>query len=164
MQPYKVIRDTFREAYNLAEEKSPDSSTKVGAIVAVPGGPILYGWNHFLPGFGSDADLERPRKYMLIEHAERHVVYQAANQGISLKGACMLCPWAGCADCARAIILSGITTVIAHNSALIKTPPRWTEELKIAAQLFEHSGVEYIRWAGEVGDCKNLFNGEYWAP
>src|SRR5574340_605327 len=118
MQPYKVIRDTFREAYNLAEEKSPDSSTKVGAIVAVPGGPILYGWNHFLPGFGSDADLERPRKYMLIE----------------------------------------------HYSAYIKTPPRWTEELKIAAQLFEHSGVEYILLAGEVGDYKNLFNGEYWAP
>ncbi len=154
----------MREAYTLAEANSPDNSTKVGAIVVARGGETLYGYNHFLPGFGSEADLERPRKYLLIEHAERHTVYQAAHKGISLEGGVMFCPWAGCADCARAIILSGIKTVVAHNSALIKTPPRWTAELEIAAQLFKHSGVEYIRWEGEVGFCKNLFNGEYWAP
>jgi dCMP deaminase len=157
----------MRESYIFADENSPDPSTKVGAILFLSDGITkLFGTNHLLTGYPkTPADLtNRARKYKLIEHAERDVIYQAARVGFSTAGAIMFCPWAACTDCARAIGLSGIIKVIAHKDALDKTPDRWVEDLKIAKELFESMKVEYIQWSGKVGGCKNLFNGVYWSP
>lgn len=165
--PDEQVAYWMRESYNFAEEMSPDPSTKVGAILFFPNRLArLFGTNHLLTGYPkTPADLtNRARKYKLIEHAERDVIYQAAKIGFSTADAMMVCPWAGCSDCARAICSVGIKQVIAHKDALDKTPDRWLEDLQIAKELFESSGVNYIQWSGKVGDCKNLFNGVYWNP
>jgi len=157
----------MRESYIFAEENSPDPSTKVGAILFIPDqlNP-LFGTNHLLTGYPkTPADLtNRVRKYKLIEHAERDVIYQCAKAGFSTAGAVMICAWAGCCDCARAICSSGIIQVIAHKDALDKTPDRWQEDLQIAKEIFASCGVDYVQWNGKVGGCKNLFNGVYWEP
>lgn len=166
-----LIRDLMRVAYKVADDYSPDTSTKVGALVIVGnkadegGGSVVQGWNHYTPGFGNKPeDFERPRKYKLIEHAERHAVYTAAKHGYCTTGGIMVCPWAACTDCARAIILSGLKKIIAHGNALEKTPERWREELELAKTMFHDAGVEYEWWYGQVGDCRNLFDGQYWSP
>lgn len=54
---------------------------------------------------------ERPQKYQWVEHAERNAIYNAARMGIPLKGCTAYITLAPCADCTRALIQSGITTV-----------------------------------------------------
>lgn len=157
----------MRRAYNFADKNSLDPSTKVGAILFLFGQQNpLFGTNHLLTGYPkTPSDLtNRTRKYKLIEHAERDVIYQAAKIGFSTHDAVMVCPWAGCCDCARAICSSGIIRVIAHKNALDKTPERWLEDLQIARELFASCGVDYVQWGGKIGGCKNLFNGQYWEP
>lgn len=65
---------------------------------------------------------ERPAKYMWVEHAERNAVYNydepapysGFEHGMSypLHGATMYSPWAACHSCARAIVQSGIVTLV----------------------------------------------------
>jgi len=161
------IRAYMRLAYNLAAEISPDPSTQVGALLIHPSQQeILYGVNHLLPGYPkSPADLtDRARKYKIIEHAERDVIYKAARLGFPTNEAIMVCPWAACTDCARAICLSGVKRVISHADALDQTPSRWQEDLQMAKEIFKSANVEYVFWRGSVGACRNLFNGAYWNP
>ena len=79
---------------------------------------------------GLDLDLgilDRPRA--LLNHAERDSIYYAANRGVSLKGAIMVCPWAACCDCARAIIGSGISALVYHRQRYLLTDKRWIDSV-----------------------------------
>ena len=155
------IKDLLRRAYHLAE-RSTDPSTKVGAII-LHNMDECYGWNHIPPGINIDLT-DRTLKYKVIEHAERHAIFNAAKYGIALLNTILVCPWAACCDCARAIALSGISKVICHGDTIDKTPTRWQQDMAIAAQIFAASGVRYTKFYGKIGDCQNLFNGEIWYP
>ena len=161
-----VIRTYLQQAYNYATLNSHDNSTHVGSVI-VSETPrfTIFGTN----GFPSESlltkeNLERERKYPRIEHAERVAIYRAARQGYRLEGATMFCPWACCAECARAIVVSGIKAVYTHKEALDKTTDRWKESIEIATEILDHAGVDYIHWSGEVGDCVNLYDGQIWYP
>jgi len=155
------IKDLLRRAYHLAE-RSSDPSTKVGAII-LHDLDECYGWNHTPPGIEIDLT-DRVLKYKVIEHAERHAIFNAAKHGIALLNTILVCPWAACADCARAIALSGIFEVVCHGDAIDKTPERWQQDMAIAAQIFAGSGVKYTKFYGKLDYCENLFNGETWYP
>jgi dCMP deaminase len=158
-----MIESYLRSAYQLADLYSPDPSTKVGAIIVTKSN-IISGWNHLPPGLDEFDLTDRALKYKIIEHAERDAIFKAANEGISLYGATMFCPWAACCDCARAIVLSGIKEVVCHGNALEMTPDRWREDTELAKKIFEASGVIYTWWYGKLGDCQNLFDGKVWYP
>lgn len=111
----------FHDIARVIASRSKDPSTQVGAVVFDESKRILtVGYNGFPSGV-KETPLrwgKRPEKYMLVEHAERNAIYSAARNGISLQGA-SICIWASqpigvCADCARAIIQSGITTVYGY--------------------------------------------------
>lgn len=57
---------------------------------------------------------DRPLKYEFTEHAERNAIYNAARVGVPLSGCTLYLNWwpLPCADCARAVIQSGITSVV----------------------------------------------------
>jgi deoxycytidylate deaminase len=99
-----------------------------------------------------------------MEHAERGVIYLAAKAGLPTAGLIMICPWACCAECARAIALAGITQVIAHKQAHDKSPRRWQQSIEEGREILSACGVDYVLWSGEVGGVENLFNGEIWCP
>jgi dCMP deaminase len=154
----------LRQAYVVADEGSPDPSTRVGAIIRTTDNTIISGCNHLPPGM-EDIDLsDRALKYKVIEHAERDVIYKAVRRGLCLQDATMYCPWAACCDCARAIVLSGIKEVVCHGNALDQTPDRWREDIELAKKILVGGGVKYTWWYGELGQCQNLFNGTYWNP
>jgi len=79
-------------------------------------------------------------KYLFAEHAERNAIYNAAR---SLIGCTMYVMWFPCADCARAIIQSGIKKLV------VKLPnwddPDWGKHFRAARKMLEESGVE-IQW------------------
>ena len=161
-------REFMRSAYKLAYEESTDTSTKNGALLIHPVDEttMVGGVNSFAdPDMASDVrNYERPRKYQVTEHAERAVIYKAAKSGIRTRGLIMVCPWACCSDCARAIVLSGIPLVVAHKQAFAMTPDRWQEEIDIGLEILEGGGVTYHLLDSEIGGVENLFNGEVWYP
>ncbi len=159
---YTPLRDLMRPAYQFAYDNSTDTSTKVGALLVTEHCEVVtWGVNaHTNSAQLKDArNFERPRKYKVTEHAERASIYQAARKGIATEGLMMVCPWACCPDCARAIVLAGITQVYAHKAAFDMTPPRWREEVELGVEILEGSGVRYHLYEGTIDKFKNLFDG-----
>lgn len=156
----------MRVAYDYAAENSPDPSTQNGAILVDKAGSIqCYGANCFPKGVRETPERwERPLKYKIVEHAERNACYAAASLGIRTKGLIMICPWAPCPDCARAIVQSGICLLATHKQAYDLTLERWKTEIDLAVALLEEAGVEYRMFEGHVGAKPIRFNGSVWLP
>ncbi len=118
--------DYFLKMADLVATKSKDRSTKVGCVVVGPSNEVrTTGYNGFCRGIDDDVNSrhDRPDKYLWTEHAERNAVYNAARNGIKLECCTMYVNMFPCADCARAIIQSGITRVVAkRNTNLTKIP------------------------------------------
>ncbi len=145
-----VDTDWLRMARGLAQG-SLDKSTKVGAIIVLDRIPdtIVTGVNHIPPrSLRSDRPErdERPGKYTWYEHAERSAIFAAAKAGCELGGATMFVTsfptrFPPCADCARAIVLSGITRVVQEPH--LGDWERWRESCEVALELFKDAGVVY---------------------
>ena len=152
----------LRDAY-LVARFSDDKSTKVGAIIySYYGDELTTGCNKLLVNLPSDAP--REEKYMFVAHAEESAISRAAREGKKLSGAIMVCPWAACHDCAKAIVQAGIYDVYAHGDAIDKTPERWEKSYEAARIMFRENGVNYTNVYGKIGGCENLFDGEVWYP
>jgi dCMP deaminase len=160
-------KDLLKKAYQIATT-SRDPSTQNGALIVDKDGKVIAtGANNFPNGVKEDvpARWERPLKYKIIEHAERAVIYECARKGLATQGLTMVCAWACCSDCSRAIILSGIKLLVRHKQALDRSPAFWMEEIKIANQLLEESGVSVMDFDGEIGGTeKILHSGQFWLP
>lgn len=155
----------LRIAYGIAS-MSNDPSTKNGALLIDDKGNICSeGCNFFADGVCETLERwERPLKYEYVEHAERNVIYAAAKRGVKTNGLIMVCPWALCADCARAIIQSGIKLLVTHKQAYDRSPERWREQIDRALQMLKEAKVEVIMYDGKIGGVTNRHNGELWEP
>ena len=135
----------YIDVARLVASWSKDRNKKVGAVIINESNRIVStGYNGFPPGINDDIDArhERPAKYLYTEHAERNAIYSASNHGIKTGGCTMILEWYPCADCARAIIASGIKKVIC-------TPPdfsddRWGVSFKASEEMLKESGVEIV--------------------
>lgn len=129
---------------------SKDRSTRVGCVIVGPGNEVRsLGYNGFPRGLDDDMEERhvRPAKYKWTEHAERNAIYNAARLGISIDECKMYLPWFPCMDCARAIVQSGIRTLIAFPPDLQHS--QWGEDFRLALELLEEAGVE-VRWGEHV--------------
>lgn len=165
MDPYQISVDDIpakmRAVYALAR-KSNDTSTKNAAILCRERWNVAGGYNRVLDPFKEDpASYERPRKYLVTEHAERSAIFDAVGRGIDIRGTTMVANWVACPDCARAIVLSGIADVVCHKQCMDRTPERWREQVDLGLEILKRHGVRVIQWTGKVG-VKNINNGEEW--
>lgn len=95
---------------------SEDRDFQVGAVIVGPGHEVRATGYNGLPRGVADKDDSRfdrasGEKFFWIEHAERNAIYNAARAGVSLAGCTIYVNRFPCADCARAIIQSGIACV-----------------------------------------------------
>ena len=147
---------------------SPDPSTQNGAILAEPDGTPLYwtvAFNEFPLGVAyGEERWERPAKYGFIEHAERNAIYKAAAHGIPTAGLTLVCPWAACADCARAIIQARIARLVTLPPQKDSTHTRWDASIDQAFVMLDESGVEVVFLEDPIpGPLPTLRrNGEPW--
>jgi len=136
-------------AYMVAK-KSKDRSTQVGAVIVGPHQEIRStGYNGPCRGESDDdpAIQERPLKLMLFEHAERNALYNCAFCGVSSAGCTMYCTWGPpCADCARAIVQSGIKELVYH--AEFPGSHGWTDLTEAGHGLLTRGGVQVRPWSG----------------
>lgn len=157
------IREKLQAAYRVAM-RSPDRSTKNGAIICNQGWNVVSAYNRFVPGYGNlEHHHTRPLKYEITEHAERAVIIECAKRGIALDGLTLVANWVACPDCARAIALSGIKKVICHKECMDRTPDRWVYRVNLGLTIMENSGVEIVKWSGKIGTV-GYMNGERWYP
>lgn len=147
-------------AYRLAHQESTDPSTQNAAILMQAGIIIGKGVNRFSDGVQETEDRwERPKKYLFVEHAERNAIYDAARNGYKVEGSTLYCPWFACADCARAIIQTGVKEVVGHDLQLHKDAAHWNESIQFAFQMFDEAGVKY-RFIQCTLDETIRFNGQ----
>jgi dCMP deaminase len=147
---------------------SPDPSTQVGVVIYSPGirRLISSACNTFPHGLEVTPErLERPLKYTFIEHAERNAVYSLVNRSVAKPiDAVMAGTWVACTDCARAIVQSGIRTVIRHNNISDHTPDHWRESIDQADEIMGSAGVDVIDFRGPIQAEPILHNGQKWNP
>lgn len=138
----------LRLAQHIAQ-LSDDKSTKVGCIIVKDDIVVSTGYNGFPRKIISYPERHlRPAKYMWTEHAERNAIFNAARLGIALDGCSLFIAsdpmWGpSCADCARAVIQSGIKAEYVDAKALISIDWRadCAESIMIAIKMFEEAGV-----------------------
>ena len=125
---------------------SKDTSTKVGCVIVGPNREIRTTGYNGLPRGADDnnpARDVRPEKYKWYEHAERNAIYNAARVGVPLEGCTIYLTWFPCMDCARAIVQSGIKTLVSEEPDW--NHERFGEDFLKSAQLFSETGVT-VRW------------------
>jgi dCMP deaminase len=127
----------------LVASWSKDTNTKVGAVIVDTDNIVLsMGYNGFPRGCDDTKEdrYEKPIKYLYTEHAERNALYHAARHGVSLKGCTLYVTLFCCADCARGIIQSGITKVVAPKPDVEHV--KWGEHFKAAIDMLNEANVE----------------------
>jgi dCMP deaminase len=147
--------------YEVAE-RSPDESTRSGCYIADQDNtPISFGYNGFPRGIENTPERqERPLKYQYFEHAER--------KGTSCLGAKLYINWLPCTDCARGIIQSGISEVIAHKHGQLafkmsRGESVWDADHEEVFGMLDEAGVTFRWFDGSVR--KGLFgmwSGKYY--
>jgi deoxycytidylate deaminase len=169
ISPEQVKRDLFYLgiAYKVSMALSKDKSTKTGAIIVIDNSIIRLGDNIAGVGantvpFGVDVEewmLERPAKYDLEGHAERHSIYNAAWKGRSTWGATLYSPYFLCGPCADGAINSRIGTVVFHSKTLnwskeeLKENQKdWSRDTDIGRDLLERAKYTTYRMiSGDIG-------------
>jgi dCMP deaminase len=134
----------FLELAKLISSWSKDTSTKVGAVIVDDVRNVrATGYNGIPRNLSDDVEerSERPTKYFWVEHAERNAVYAAARRGESLEGCTLYCNHSPCADCARAIIQSGIKTVVFPDGTDAPTGGMG-ETFMVALNMLREAGIE----------------------
>ena len=134
----------FRELAHTVKKKSKDKNTQIGAVIVGKDKEIVStGYNSFPRGIDDNKNerQERPEKYFWFEHAERNAIYNAARIGVSTLGTTMYMTCGiSCADCARAIINSGISKIVLREGKGA-TNPMWQESAQRSIKMFEEAGV-----------------------
>jgi dCMP deaminase len=124
--------------------KSKDKSSKIGCVIVGPKNDVRStGYNGFPRGVNDDVEErhERPEKYFWTEHAERNAIYNAARFGAQLDGctAYIHGNHPPCAECARALIQSGIVRVVVSDQT--KNSEKWMESFKRSLIMFEETNT-----------------------
>lgn len=125
----------------IATTDHPEIST-VGAVITDGFDEILSVGKSSIPE-GVEKTPERrnkPGKFLYVEHAERDAIYRAAKNGVSLNQATLYSTRFPCADCARAIVLSGISKVVTRY--INPEKKRWLESCLAGIEILEEALVE----------------------
>lgn len=98
----------------VLSQRSLDPSTKHGCFICSDDHSILSAGFNSPPANSVDQNIPntRPEKYWYYEHSEKNAIYNAAKNGIGIKGATYYITGEPCVDCFRGIIQSGASNII----------------------------------------------------
>jgi len=137
----------FMGVAQLAAKRSKDPSTQVGACIVSPDNKILsIGYNGFPIGC-SDDDFPWEKtdttpdhnKYLYSTHSELNAILN--YRGGSLEGTKLYVTLFPCNECAKAIIQSGIRTLIYDSDKYAGS-----DSVVASKRMLDAAGVEYIQY------------------
>ena len=135
--------------------RSKDPNTQIGCIIAGPAHEIRStGYNSFPRGIRDDVPerLERPAKYLWMEHAERNAICNSARCGTPLEGCTLYVEIMPCMDCARAIVQAGITGVVVSRERMKQySSDYYNKHFGLVEVLFREAGVK-VRQVPELDE------------
>jgi dCMP deaminase len=136
----------FLEICRVVATRSKDPATQIGCAIVGPAHEIRSTGYNSLPRHVRDdvaERLERPTKYLWIEHAERNAIYNAARAGTSLEGCTLYAELTPCMDCARAIVQAGIVEVVLNEERVKKySSEQYNPHFALVDELFGEAGVK----------------------
>lgn len=135
----------MRLAEDIADFRSKDPSTQVGAFIASNDNKPLSlgyngtprGWNDDDFPWGKQGDNEIAKKYKFVVHAERNAILNAPGGTLSLRGATLYTTLYPCSECAKEIAQSGI-------SRLVYRSRREGLDTEAADMILQHAQVEMV--------------------
>ena len=144
-QKEEIWSKRFLEICETVAGWSEDRDHHVGAVIVGPGHEIrATGYNGLPRGVQASDDARFDRasgeKFFWIEHAERNAIYNAARSGAALDGCTIFVNRFPCADCARAIIQSGIVRVVAP--AIPENDGALDHSFAVAAIMLSEAGID----------------------
>ena len=156
----------YSERYIYASEHSNDISTYTAASLVDNKGKRLVIASNGFPKHHEQIEGwdQKPLKDAISNHAERSVIYKAAEKGVKTLGLTMVMPWVPCFPCANAIIYPGIKTLVCHKQMVDRTPQDWIPELEKAVNLLHLNGIKILAYDGKIGDCEGFMRKEHWNP
>jgi dCMP deaminase len=129
------------QAARLASSRSPNRVRRVGAVLVARDGTEIAACNTFPAGV---RDIEERHagdgRFVWMEHAERHAIFEAARRGICTAGGCLTTTFFPCIDCARAIVDSGIVCLDTPSPAF--ADPVWGASFERSEVILKEGGVE----------------------
>jgi len=134
-------------AFDTAK-RSPDPSTKVGAVIARMGRQIGVGWNQFSPGIPEDWWRDRERKYRAVVHAEEVALLSA---GPYTAFSIMYVTHHPCPHCAKLIAWSKVYRVVCPSGPW-RDDPEIAESCRQAREILDLAGVEVVHHTNGVLD------------
>lgn len=125
---------------------SKDPSTKVGACAIDPENKNILGvgYNGFPRGIRDDSRLDQKvTKYPLIVHAEMNVIFNAAINGVSLRGASLyIYGLPPCSECTKGIIQSGVKRVVMPSlDYWSDIKQNWLDSWELSKQLYNEADI-----------------------
>lgn len=144
MDSLKAVK-YYQLARYQADLFSKDPDTKVAAILLAPDSlqVLSTGFNGICRKLAETPERwARPAKYKWVAHAELNAIANAARSGIKVEGAIAVVTLFPCVDCCKALVQSGIDTVVTVRPDLEN--PRWGEDFKISLEMLQESGVHIM--------------------
>ena len=139
----------FMGIAELSARRSKDPSTQVGACIVSSDNKILsMGYNGFPKGCSDDifpwTKMEAEHepynaKYVYVTHAELNAILN--YRGGSLEGAKIYVTLFPCNECAKAIIQSGIKTMVFREDKYADTP-----SVRASKRMLDAAGVRYYQY------------------
>ncbi len=125
-------------------QNSPNKVRKVGAaIFTCDDGTPIAACNTFPKGVADiDERHDGDGRFVWMEHAERNAIFTAARAGRALAGARIASTLFPCIDCARAIVISGIETLVTYPPPL--DDPVWGASFPRSRIILEEGGVNLV--------------------
>jgi len=122
---------------------SKDPSKKIGAVAVGQNRNILAtGYNGFPKGIQDTEERlnDRETKYELVVHAEMNCIYNAVENGVSLKGAHLYVYGLPiCHECAKGVVQVGIGRVIVEDALCAEQ--RWSDSFAKSKRIFYEVNV-----------------------
>ncbi len=143
---YITWDEYFMGVAMLAGMRSKDPNSQVGSCIVSEDNKILsIGYNGFPRGCSDDAfpwareGDPLDKKYLYVVHSEMNAILNYTGE--SLKGAKLYVSLFPCNECAKAIIQSGISTIIYASDKYEKEP------MTIASKrMLDAAGVRYYKY------------------
>lgn len=143
-QDKRLLRRCLKE-----RRQSQDPVRQVAAVIATSNGEVIaVGANRAQQQLHFDPDELQRRlgstpnaRYFLLQHAERAAIASAVAQGREIRGATMYALLYPCADCAQAIVDSGIVRLVVPQPADIPANAKWAEHFAFATEILQRAHV-----------------------
>lgn len=144
----------FMSMAYLIAMKSKDTSSKLGCVIVGPDHEVRsIGYNGIPRGCVDKGRNKRPLKYFYQEHAERNAIFNAARMGLSVKSCTLYVTGMPCADCARAIIQSGVNRVVISGLwdwSTSRSKKKWVESTEHSKKMLNEAGVSVEAYRGPL--------------